>query len=97
MLCLRQACKSTFRQYFRRKANVLQGHISRDCTAPNGGPLNTSGKVCYKCGQAGHISRDCTANETTDTAEVAPAAELLPTAQAPAAAPVAAPVTAPSA
>ena len=39
----------------------LQGHISRDCTAPNGGPLNAAGKVCYKCGQAGHISRDCAA------------------------------------
>ena len=42
----------------------MQGHISRDCTAPNGGPLNSAGKVCYKCGQAGHISRDCTAAET---------------------------------
>ena len=41
-----------------------KGHISRDCTAPNGGPLNSAGKVCYKCGQAGHISRDCTAAET---------------------------------
>jgi len=40
------------------------GHISRDCTAPNGGPLNTTGKVCYKCGQAGHISRDCIATDT---------------------------------
>lgn len=40
------------------------GHISRDCTAPNGGPLNSAGKVCYKCGQAGHISRDCTSAET---------------------------------
>lgn len=40
-----------------------QGHISRDCTAPNGGPLNSAGKVCYKCGQAGHISRDCTVAE----------------------------------
>ena len=39
---------------------IVQGHISRDCTAPNGGPLNAAGKVCYKCGQAGHISRDCT-------------------------------------
>jgi cellular nucleic acid-binding protein len=36
------------------------GHISRDCTAPNGGPLNTAGKTCYQCGEAGHISRDCT-------------------------------------
>lgn len=35
------------------------GHISRDCTAPNGGPLNAAGKTCYRCGEAGHISRDC--------------------------------------
>jgi cellular nucleic acid-binding protein len=42
-----------------------QGHISRDCTAPNGGPLSSAGKVCYKCLQAGHISRDCPTNETT--------------------------------
>lgn len=40
-----------------------QGHISRDCTAPNGGPLSSTGKVCYKCSQAGHISRDCPTNE----------------------------------
>lgn len=38
------------------------GHISRDCTAPNGGPLSSAGKVCYKCAQAGHISRDCPTN-----------------------------------
>ena len=43
--------------------NYMKGHISRDCTAPNGGPLNAAGKVCYKCGQPGHISRDCTATE----------------------------------
>jgi cellular nucleic acid-binding protein len=35
------------------------GHISRDCTAPNGGPLNQTGKTCYRCGETGHISRDC--------------------------------------
>ena len=35
------------------------GHISRDCTAPNGGPLNQTGRTCYSCGETGHISRDC--------------------------------------
>lgn len=45
-------------------SNEIQGHISRDCTAPNGGPLSAVGKVCYKCSQAGHISRDCPTNET---------------------------------
>jgi len=40
------------------------GHISRDCTAPNGGPLNTAGKTCYQCSQAGHISRDCPTKTT---------------------------------
>lgn len=29
------------------------GHISRDCNAPNGGPLSTAGKTCYRCGEAG--------------------------------------------
>lgn len=29
------------------------GHISRDCQAPNGGPLSTAGKTCYRCGEAG--------------------------------------------
>lgn len=31
------------------------GHISRDCSAPNGGPLSTAGKTCYKCGATGKI------------------------------------------
>jgi len=48
------------------------GHISRDCTAPNGGPLNTAGKTCYQCGEAGHISRDCPQKNNT----AAPAGEI---------------------
>ena len=47
--------------------DTLKGHISRDCPAPNGGPLNSAGKVCYKCGVAGHISRDCSAAEANGT------------------------------
>jgi len=38
------------------------GHISRDCTTPNGGPLTGAGKTCYKCNEVGHIIRDCPQN-----------------------------------
>ena len=61
-------------------ADADQGHISRDCTAPNGGPLNSAGKVCYKCGQTGHISRDCTLVETNGQ----PASDAAPPAPVPA-------------
>jgi len=54
------------------------GHISRDCTAPNGGPLNTAGKTCYRCGETGHISRDCPQN-ADNTAAVAATATSAPT------------------
>lgn len=61
------------------------GHISRDCTAPNGGPLNDGGKTCYRCGQVGHISKNCP--ETADVNGVAAATtETAPVAAAPAAA-----------
>lgn len=59
------------------------GHISRDCTAPNGGPLNTAGKTCYQCGEAGHISRDCP--QKNASGEIAPEVDMgsVPAAQAP--------------
>jgi len=75
------------------------GHISRDCTAPNGGPLtDASAKTCYRCGEVGHISKNCQ-QQTTETNGVpavvaepaAPAAAAATTAAAPVAAPAAAP------
>jgi len=55
------------------------GHISRDCTAPNGGPLNNSaGKTCYRCGEVGHISKDCT--QTAEVNGEAPPASVTPAA-----------------
>lgn len=72
------------------------GHISRDCTAPNGGPLNTVGKTCYQCGEAGHISRQCptkaTANGDSNAAAPAHNDAPMPDATAVAQAPIAAPV-----
>jgi cellular nucleic acid-binding protein len=73
VLCMRQARTTSplnMQCCVTARTDMEQGHISRDCTAPNGGPLNTTGKVCYKCGQAGHISRDCTSIETNGTADL---------------------------
>jgi len=68
------------------------GHISRDCTAPNGGPLNSAGKTCYRCGEAGHISRDCQSAEQINgtpvvNADGAPEAVVQPSLE-----PIAAPI-----
>jgi len=56
------------------------GHISRDCTAPNGGPLNTAGKTCYRCGEAGHISKDCPQQEINGESAAPQAAPVQPAA-----------------
>lgn len=62
------------------------GHISRDCTAPNGGSVsNEGGKTCYRCGEVGHISKNCTQAETNGVAGAG-----TETAATPAAAPAAA-------
>jgi len=73
MLRLRQA-RSVHASYLAIAWLTCIGHISRDCTAPNGGPLNTAGKTCYRCGETGHISRDCTQAEVNGDATATPAA-----------------------
>jgi hypothetical protein len=53
VLCMRYVqSESLFAPLIEPETDIIctgkLGHISRDCTAPNGGPLNTAGKTCYQ-------------------------------------------------